>query len=91
MLDERNAAILRTLIYPIQFDSDPEKGIDRALEVTVFADHLQLDVRQVIAAIDAGIASGASLSELIPQRHSEDVIRGYLIAVRTRLEAGHGN
>ena len=86
-LDLKSAAILRVLIYPIQFDSKPEEGIDRVLKMVVFADHLKLHVPDVIAAIDAGLASTVSLSELIPQGHSEPVIRSFLAAVRTRLES----
>jgi hypothetical protein len=84
--DVNRAAILRMLIYPIQFDPEPVKGIDRVLKMVVFADHLKLEVPDVIAAIDAGLASDAKLCELIPQGHSEAVIRGYLAAVRARLE-----
>jgi hypothetical protein len=84
-LDLKSAGILRMLIYPIQFDREPVEGIDRVLKMVVFADHLKLKVPDVIAAIDAGLASNASLSELIPQRHTEAVIRSYLAAVRTRL------
>jgi hypothetical protein len=85
--DLNSAAILRMLIYPIQFDPEPVMGIDRVLKVAVFADHLKLQVPNVIAAIDAGLASDAVLSELIPQGHSEAVIRDFLAAVRSRLES----
>lgn len=83
----RHAAILRMLIYPIQFDTDPLKGIDRVLAREMFASHSSLWPADVIAAIDAGLASGARLSELIHQSHSENVIRGYLLALRKRLES----
>ena len=84
--DLRAAAILRMLIYPIQFEEDPLNGIDHVVAQVVFADHLKLSLTDVIAAIDAGLASQASLSELIPQRHSEAVIRGFLSAMHMRLE-----
>ena len=73
--DPRAAAILRMLIYPIQFDADPLNGIDHVITQVVYAEHLKLSLPDVIAAIDAGLASHAILSELIPQRHSEPVIR----------------
>jgi hypothetical protein len=85
-LDLKSASILRALIYPIQFESKPVEGINRVLRMVVFADHLKLQVPDVIAAIDAGLDSNASLSELIPQGHTEAVIRSFLAAVRTRLE-----
>jgi hypothetical protein len=84
--DIRAAAILRMLIYPIQFDPDPSNGIDRVFTHVVLAEHLKLSRPEVIAAIDAGLASHTRLSELIPQSHSELVIRGFLTEVRARLE-----
>ena len=86
--DWRRAAILRMLLYPIQFDTDPMKGIDRVLASVVFAGgHSWLWSTDVIAAIDTGLASDAMLSELISQSHAETVIRGYLSALRKRLES----
>jgi hypothetical protein len=89
-LDVRKAGILRMLIYPIQFDTEPVQGIERVLQGVVFASHSNLKVRDVIAAIDAGLASNAKLSELIPQGHSEEVIRGFLSALRKRIESASG-
>jgi hypothetical protein len=88
--DIRAAAILRMLIYPIQFDADPPTGIDRVIEQVVLAEHLKLSRPEVIAAIDAGLASDARLSELIPQSHPEGVIRDFLAGVRMRLETEQG-
>lgn len=62
------------LLFPVQFDSDPMKGIDRVLGREVFAGLRPTDV---IASIDAGLASDAKLSELIPINRSEEVIRSY--------------
>ena len=84
--DLHRAAILRMLIYPVQFEANPSNGIDRVIAQVVFADHLKLSLPDVLAAIDAGLASHTKLSELIPQSHSEAVIRGFLSALRTRLE-----
>lgn len=86
-LDVHAAAILRMLIYPIQFSSEPASAIEHVLKVSVFADHIKFTVPDVIAAIDAGLVSDAKLSNLIPQDHPEAVIRNFLAAVRTRLEA----
>lgn len=88
--DPRAAAILRMLIYPIQFDADPLNGIDRVVKQVVFAEHLKLSLPEVIAAIDAGLASHAHLSELIPQPHPEPVIRSFIAAMRVRLETEQG-
>jgi len=86
--DWRRAAILRMLLYPIQFDTDPMQGIDRVLARDVFGGHSKLLAAEVISAIDAGLASDAKLSELIPMSHSERVLRVYLANLRTRLDAG---
>ncbi len=88
-LDQRGAAVLRMLIYPIQFDADPLNGID-GVAGQVFADHSRLTLHDVIAAIDAGLSSSARLSELVPQSRSEVVIRRFLSALRIRLEAEPG-
>lgn len=88
--DLRRAAILRMLIYPVQFEADPLNGIERVVAQVVFAAHSRLSLPDVIAAIDAGLASDARLSEFIPQGHSELVIRGFLSALRVRLEIGPG-
>ncbi|WP_348263430.1 hypothetical protein P8935_02480 [Telmatobacter sp. DSM 110680] len=85
--DLKAAAILRKLIYPIQFQADPLDGIDRVITQVVFADHTRVPRSDVIAAIDAGLASDAQLSGLIPQSHSEAVIRSFLSALRMHLEA----
>lgn len=74
------------LLYPIQFDTYPMKGIDRVLARDVFACHSKLSPNDVIAAIDAGLESNARLSELIPMNHSEEVIRSYLATLLTRLD-----
>ena len=78
------------LIYPIQFEAGPLDGIDRVLAQVVFAEHLRLPLADVVAAIDEGLAGRGKLSELIPQRHSEAVIRGFLSALRVRLETEPG-
>jgi hypothetical protein len=74
------------LIYPIQFESEPLDGIDRVV-AQVIREHWRIPLRDVIAAIDAGLGSDAKLAELLPQSHSEVVIRRFLSALRTRLEA----
>ena len=40
--DVQRAAILRMLIYPIQFDTEPVMGVDRVLKMVVYADHTKL-------------------------------------------------
>jgi hypothetical protein len=82
----RHAAIVRMLLYPIQFDCHPMLGIERVLARDVFACHSKLWPIDVISAIDAGLSSSEKLSELIPMHHSEELIRSYLATLRNRLE-----
>jgi hypothetical protein len=81
----RHAAVLRMLLYPIQFDTYPMQGIDRVIAREVFASQSRLWPDEVATAIDAGLASGVRLSELISMNHSEEVIRSYLATLRSRL------
>lgn len=83
--DLRSAAILRMLIYPIQFEANPLNGIDRVI-AQVVANNTKIPMRDFMGAIDAGLASNAKLAELIPQSHPEAAIRGFLSALRARLE-----
>lgn len=83
--DWRRAAIVRMLLYPIQFDSYPMEGIDRVLARDVFSAQSKLWLHDVESAIEAGLTSKVRLSELIPMSHSEEVIRNYLATLRSRL------
>jgi hypothetical protein len=53
------------LMYPIQFESELFNGIDRVV-AQVSAEHRRTPLHDVIAAIDAGLASDAKLAELLP-------------------------
>jgi hypothetical protein len=74
----RNAGLIRGLIYPIQFEKDPRKGIERVLDLTVEAAAMDGTPSQYLAAIEEALATDDKLAELIPQDHSEDAIRGFL-------------
>jgi len=84
MLDDRWKVVLRILIYPIQFDTDPSMGVERLLGL-MDRRCLPEQPQEYLAAIQAGLESSEGLADLIPQPHSEEVIRGYLRAVRERL------
>jgi hypothetical protein len=77
--------LISALLYPIQFERDPVDGIDRVLQVIVRARALDGSPEQYAAAVDAALRSDESLSQLIPQPHSEPVIRTYLAVLRPRL------
>jgi uncharacterized RDD family membrane protein YckC len=79
--------ILRMLIYPVQFDPNPSESVERAFRI-MSRDAAEYIPDKFIGAIDLGLQSDAKLSELIPQSHSETVIREYLAAMRDRLKRG---
>lgn len=86
MPDHLQQGLLRGLIYPIQFDQDPITGINRVLDQVVHARAMNAGQADYLAAVRAGLRSTEKLSELIPQGHSESVIRAYLAAIEKRLE-----
>jgi hypothetical protein len=83
-LDNQGRAILRMLIYPIQFSANPVEAIDHVFDYRVLPG-LTDTPQHYLDAIDDGLESKEQLSLLIPQNHSESVIRNYLSAVGQRL------
>lgn len=76
---------VRTLLYPVIFESDPSTAVDRAID-TVLADS-PMTPTQFAGAVRAALASEAKLAEIIPETHPEDVVRAYLKLVEARLAA----
>ena len=87
MFDNRQKALIRALIYPVQFARDPVDDVDRVLDLIVSGGALGGDAAEYAAAVDAGLASDEQLADLIPQAHPEPVIRTYLAELRKRLPA----
>lgn len=85
MLSDRDKGLVRGVTYPIQFEHDPVDGIDRVLEQVVYARALDAGPAEYSAAIAAALRSDEHLALLIPQPHSESVIRVYLTALQKRL------
>jgi hypothetical protein len=85
-LPSKTEGMIRALIYPVQFDQKPTDGADRVLEMVVEANRLDRSPEEYLAAIHEALASDASLAELIPQDHSEQVIRDYLADMGRRIE-----
>ena len=86
-LSMRHAGLIRGLIYPVQFDTDPCDGLERVLQMVVERRALDASPTEYLAAIREALATDAALGELIPQDHAEDVIRRYLAAVGQAIEA----
>lgn len=82
--DTRFLGYLRMLTYPIIFAANPLERVEHAFEVMV-CDAPEYIPDAFIRAIDQGLKSEVKLSELT-DRHSEEVIRSYLRAMRVRLE-----
>jgi len=85
MLDDTFKGLIRALIYPVQFDQDPVDDVDRVVELIVRSRALGASADEYSAAVRAALQSDESLASLIPQGHSESVIRAYLAEVQRRL------
>jgi hypothetical protein len=90
MLDQRSKSLIRALIYPIQFDGNPVEGVERVLKLVVDAGALGATPLEYLASTKAALASSEKLSKLIPQGHSEKVIRRYLTKIQQRLSLPPG-
>ena len=80
-------ACIRALLYPVQFERDPIDGIDRVVEMVVRRRALGLAPADYLALVRAALASDAGLASLLPQPHSETVVRDYLRGVECQLAA----
>ena len=86
MLSDKTKARIRALIYPIQFEANPIDGIDRVINKVVNESALNATQQEYLDSIQEALSSNAQLSNLIPQRHSEDAIRHFLAEVKHRLQ-----
>jgi hypothetical protein len=78
MLDDRTKALIRALLYPVQFEKLPERGIERVMRLVVFANAMDASSTDYLRAIEKALHSKEKLSEIIPQSHDERTIRNYL-------------
>ena len=60
-------------------------GVDRVLRDVIDVGTLEASPNKYLEAIRTALASDVDLSELIPQDHSEKVIREYLAEIERRL------
>lgn len=82
-------AHIRALIYGIQFDKNPLDGVDRILRDVVLAGALSATPAQYLASIQRALAGNTPLAGLIPQGHSEEVIREFLAEMERRIQDLH--
>lgn len=88
-LDTHVKSVVRALIYPIQFSANPVLEIERVLELLAISNATSGSADtslKYLAAVTDALNSSEQLSNLIPQYHSEAVIRNYLSEVQKRLE-----
>jgi hypothetical protein len=78
---------IRAVLYGIQFETNPLDGVDRIIRQVVTAGALSATPAQYLASIRIALASQTSLAALIPQPHSEEVIRNYLLELERRTQA----
>lgn len=87
MLDDRTKALIRALLYPVQFEQQPEQGVGRVVEMVVAANAVQATSADYLRAINAALESEEQLSALISQSHDEETIRSYLRRLMSELVA----
>ena len=84
-LSQREKALLRGLIYPVQFEKNPVNGLERVMDQVVSAKAMDAEAPDYLSAVEAALRSDERLAELLPQEHPESVIRAYLAEVHKRL------
>ncbi len=79
MLDDRTKALLRAVLYPVQFEERPEAGIDRVIRQVVARQALHATPDDYLKAISVALESrDEKLAAIVPHSFSENVVRAYL-------------
>ena len=76
------------LMYPIIFAKNPSDHAERAIEAMFVGRERETahSLQAYLDAVQGALASRGNLSELLPQPHSDAVIRAYLAEVQHKLE-----
>ena len=85
MLDDRTKMLVRALLYPVQFEVEPERGIDRVVQSVVLRKALKATSSDYQRAIKTALESDEMLSKIIPQDHDEGTTRNYLTQLSGKL------
>lgn len=85
MLEANAKGLIRMLLYPVIFEHDPVEGVDRVFDIVVHGGVGNSTPEQYRAAVDAALSSDEDLAALLPQPHSDAIVRRYLEALRSRL------
>jgi len=78
-------ALLRVLIYPIQFDKKPSDAVERVIRDVIPNNGVSGSAEDYLEAIRSALGGTELLSKLLPQPHSEAVVRAYLAKIERRL------
>lgn len=74
---------VRHLLYPVQFDAEPEEGVNRVMALAMASPHTTPE--EYLVAVREGLASAVDLSTLLPMRHDAATLRCFLAALERRL------
>jgi len=85
-LSERSKGGIRGLIYGVQFAPDPLECVEHIIQHVVQKDRLN-SAGDYVALIREALDSETQLSSLLPQPHSEAVIRSFLSEMLAKLTA----
>ena len=86
MFDDHKRTLVRALIYPVQFDSQPAASVGRILELYSGEQLPPGSLDEYLEAINSALESKQELSKLVPQNHREEVIRSYLTKIHQALK-----
>jgi len=77
------------VFYSVQFERDPRDSIDYIVDVLLPSDMLGISSSELAAAIDAALLSAESLTRYDRSEYglSDETLRAFLVALRTRLAA----
>jgi len=81
---------VRDILYPVMFAPDPMQAVDHVFRVVIDRGDPRTTPQDYLQAFRQALASGEPLSRLLPQNHSEEVIRRFLGEVEHRLAARLG-
>jgi hypothetical protein len=86
MIDNQTKSRILALLYPVQFEEQPEHGIDRVIRMVVNRKALQSSETDYVEAITSALDSTDSLSAVLPSRHDEETVRNYLRSLKEKLQ-----
>jgi hypothetical protein len=85
-LSSSHKALIRALIYPIQFSKTPGDEVERVARDVLPHAGAKASPQEYATAINAALSSPEHLSKLLPQPHSEETVREYLAKLEACFE-----